>query len=356
LKHSSTLLRGGLRSWLALPALGFCAVTLLAVTPNTRSFTAGEKTHVDGVIVSRQGNVLKLRGDDDAISTVDLTDQTRIELKHGMFGWGKKAMDENSLLPGLRVTVDGKGNQQGDLVASKVVFNPNSLAATRQIDTRVAPIEAKEGELENRTNSLAHRTDELANQQDQLASQEKQTEQQVGQVQQQASEAKTSADQANQGVGQANHRISDLDNYVPKDKVDVYFRINSATLSAQAKQELDKIAQETQNQKGYVLQVEGFADRTGPASVNQRLSQERADAVVRYLEQEGNVPIYRILTPAGMGTTHPQATNRESRRVEVTLLINQGVTGGAETSENGTNANQPPAPNSSSNSPSHSIQ
>jgi OOP family OmpA-OmpF porin len=356
LKNLSKLLPGGRKTWLALSAQGLLAAGLaFAVTPNARTFNAGEKSHLDGVIVSRQGNVLKLRGDDDAISTIDLNDQTKIELKHGAFGWGKKSMDENSLLPGLRVTVDGKGNQQGDLVASKVIFNPNSMAASRQIDTRVAPIEARQGELENRTDSLAHRTDQLASQQDQLANQEKETDQHVGQVQQQAGEARTAADQANQGVGAANHRISDLDNYTSKDKVSVLFRVDSATLSPEAKQDLDKLAQETQNQKGYMIQVEGFADRSGPASLNQRLSQERADAVVRYLEQQGNVPIYRILTPAGMGTTHPEATRKESRRVEVTLLINQGVVSGSET-ESGSNAMPNANPNPPAASPSHSMQ
>lgn len=321
-------------AWPAAAAL-LTASLAFAVTPNTRTFTAGEKSHLNGIIVSRQGNVLKLRGDNDAISTIDLNAQTKIQMKHGLFGLGHKAMAENSLLPGLRVKVEGEGNEQGDLVAKKVVFNPNSMAASREIDTRVAPIEARQGEIANRTDKLAGRTEQLADQQTQLQNQQKQTEQKVGQVQEQAGAAQTTANQANQGVGKANQRISALDNYVAKDKVAVQFRINRATLSSEAKEQLDRIAQETQGQKGYMLQVEGFADRSGPAKFNQHLSQERADAVVRYLEQQGNVPIYRILQPTGMGTTHPLDSHKASRRVEVTLLINQGVVGGPQTSENG---------------------
>ena|GEM_PF-228990 len=360
MRNLSGYLSGWPRTWLALSAQGFLfAALVFGVTPNTRTFTAGEKTHLTGVIVSRQGNVLKLRGDDDAISTIDLDENTKIELKHGIFGWGHKAMDENSLLPGLEITVDGVGNQQGDLVARKIVFNPNSMAASRQIDTRVAPIEAREGELENRTNTLAHRTDELANRQGQLENQEKQTEQQVSQVQQQAGQAQASAEQANQGVTQTNKRISDLDNYVTKYQTTVYFRINSATLSAQDKQELDKIAQEAQNEKGYVIEVAGFADKTGPAAFNQRLSEERADAVVRYLEEQDNIPIHRILRPAGMGSTHPEATNKESRRVEVRVLVNQGLASSASSENpNATpNTNQTPPPaNPSTGSADHLLQ
>lgn len=320
-----------------------------AVTPNARTFNAGEKSTLNGIIVSRDGNVLKLRGDNDAISTIDLNARTKIEMKHGLFGWGKKAMDENSLLPGLQIKVEGEGNQQGDLVAKKVIFNPNSMAASREIDTRVAPIEARQGEIETRTGKLAQRTDQLANQQEQLANQQKQTVQQVAQVKEQAGAAQNSADQANQGVGRTNQRISNLDNYASKDKVSIQFRINRATLSSDAKQELDRIAQETQGEKGYMIQVEGFADRSGPAAFNQKLSQERADAVVRYLEQQGNIPIYRILQPTGMGTTHPLGSHKASRRVEVTLLVNQGLVGGAQTSENGS-AGMP------AQSPSHSMQ
>ncbi|HEX7360683.1 MAG TPA: OmpA family protein [Bryobacteraceae bacterium] len=336
MKSLTKCIPGWRSAWPAVSAAALLTASLaFAVTPNAHSFNAGEKAQLNGIIVSRQGNMLKLRGDDNAISTVELNAQTKIQMKHGMFGWGHKAMAEDSLLPGLSVKVQGKGNQQGDLVAKKVVFNPNSMAASREIDTRVSPIEARQGQIENRTNKLASRTDQLADAQTQLQDQQKQTEQHVGQVQQQAGAAQTAANQANEGVGRTNHRISALDNYVSKDKVDVQFHINRATLSSQAKQQLDQIAQETQGQKGYMLQVEGFADRTGPAKFNQRLSQERADAVVRYLEQHGNIPIYRILQPTGMGTTHPLASHRASRRVEVTLLINQGVAGGSQTSENG---------------------
>jgi flagellar motor protein MotB len=53
--------------------------------------------------------------------------------------------------------------------------------------------------------------------------------------------------------------------------------------------------------------------------------------VITYLEQQGNIPIRRILTPAGMGTTHQLNENRtaqdrqQNRRVDVTIYVNQGV-------------------------------
>jgi outer membrane protein OmpA-like peptidoglycan-associated protein len=164
----------------------------------------------------------------------------------------------------------------------------------------------------------------MENRQGQLEDQQKQTQQQVGQV-------KAEADQANQGVSNVNERVSNLDNYTPADKKTVYFGYASSALTPEDKQTLDQIAQEAQNQKAYVIEVAGFADPSGRAARNQALSERRAQAVMQYLEEQGNIPIRRILTPAGLGTTHQVNENRtaqdrkQNRRVDVTIYVNQGV-------------------------------
>ncbi|HZS54087.1 MAG TPA: OmpA family protein [Bryobacteraceae bacterium] len=303
---------------------------LARVEPTTHTFTAGQKAKVQGVIVSRDGDTVKLRSSDDSIGTVDLTQTTKIQLKKGFFK-GKSTMDAASLLPGLQIEAQGKGNEKGELVADRVVFDPNSMRASRQIDTRVAPIEARTGSLEGRAGNLEgrattleSRAGQMENRQGQLEDQEKQTQQQVTQV-------KTEADQANQGVVDVNGRVSNLDNYTQTDKKTVYFKYGSSALTDESKQTLDQLAQETQNDKAYIIEVAGFADPTGKASRNQTLSEQRAQAVITYLEQSGNVPIRRILTPAGMGTTHQVNDNRtaqdrqQNRRVDVTIYVNQGV-------------------------------
>ncbi len=302
----------------------------MGVEPNARTFAAGEQFKVSGVIISRTGDMLKVRDSDDSIGTVDLTNTTKIQLKHGIFG-RKTAMDLQSLVPGLQVEAQGKGNDKGELVADKVTFDPNSMRASRQIDTRVAPIEARTGSLEGRTGTLEGRATTIEGRQGQLEDTEKQTQQQVGQV-------KNEADQANQGVDTVNQRVTNLDNYQQKYKETVYFKLNSATLSPDDKQTLDKLAQEALAEKGYAVEVAGFADTTGKAARNQVLSEQRADAVIQYLEQQGNIPIHRILTPAGMGTSHEAQPNdtpegrKMNRRVEVTVLVNQGVVAGSTAS------------------------
>lgn len=329
--------------------LGFTALALLPLTlafgrvePNTRTFSAGQQAKVEGVVISRDGQTIKLRGDDDSVGTIDLTNDTKIQLKRGILR-RKSAMNADSLVPGLRVEAQGKGNDKGELVADRVIFDPNSMKASRQIDTRVAPVEARTGSLEGRAGQMESRAGQMENRQGQLENQEKQTQQQVGQV-------KTSADQANQGVTDVNQRVSNLDQYQQKYKESVYFKTGSSVLAPSEKQKLDSVIQQTQNEKGYIVEVAGFADTTGKAALNQTLSEARANAVVRYLEQQGNIPIHRILTPAGMGTTHEAADNNTTegrklnRRVEVTVLINQGVVTGSNQSSPNSTAPTPKQP------------
>jgi outer membrane protein OmpA-like peptidoglycan-associated protein len=310
------------------------------VEPNARTFTAGQQTKIQGVIVSRDGDMIKLRANDDSIGTIDLTKETKIQLKHGIFG-RKTAMDTASLVPGLQIEAEGKGNDKGDLVADRVIFDPNSMRASRQIDTRVSPLEARTGSLEGRAGQLENRAGQIENRQGQLEDTEKQTQQQVGQV-------KTEADQANQGVSDVNQRVTNLDNYQEKDKQTVYFKYGSAVLTPEDKQTLDKVVQEAQSEKGYVIEVAGFADPTGKAARNQVLSERRANAVMQYLEEEGNIPIHRILTPAGLGTTHQIGDNstaearKQNRRVDVTILVNQGVVAGSNQPNNGNTAPKTP--------------
>jgi outer membrane protein OmpA-like peptidoglycan-associated protein len=326
----------GLKTWMVIPACTFLTATLAVamVTPNTKSFSAGEKADIKGVIISHDGDTLKVRGDDESIDTVDLTSTTKIQLKKGIFGH-KTAMDTQSLVPGLHIEAQGKGSDKGDLVADRVSFDPNSMRASRQIDTRVSPLEARtgslegrEGQLEGRTGTLENRAGQietkqgqLENKQGQLETTEKQTEQQVGEVR--------------GGVNDVNTRVTNLDNYESKYSATVYFKSGSSALTEQAKQDLDDIATKAKNEKGFVIEVAGFADTTGNATLNQDLSERRADAVIHYLEEQGDIPIHRILAPAGLGTSHEAADNKTrdgrklNRRVEVKVLVNQGLVASA---------------------------
>jgi OmpA-OmpF porin, OOP family len=320
-----------LRTAVALSASFLVPFTAaFAVGPNTRTFGDGENGKVEGVILSRSGSVLKVRGDDDSVGTVDLTDGTKIQLKRGILR-RKSAMSTDALVSGLRVQAEGRGNDKGELVAEKITFDPNSMKASRAIDTRVSPLESRTDGLESKTNGLESRTGRVEGRQGELEQQQTKTNEKVGEV-------ASLADQANKGVSSVNDRVNNLDNLQQKYKETVYFKLNSSQLDPSEQQKLDTVIAQTKGEKGYAIEVAGFADKTGNINLNQALSEKRASAVVRYLEQQGSIPIHRILTPAGMGITHEAADNstaegrKLNRRVEVTVLINQGVVAGSTSS------------------------
>jgi len=102
-----------------------------------RTFKPGQMAKVQGVILSRQGDLWKLRIDDDSIGTLILSHATKIVLKSGVVFRHTTKMESGALVPGLHIEAQGRGNDKGELAADRVSFDPNSMRASRQIDQRV---------------------------------------------------------------------------------------------------------------------------------------------------------------------------------------------------------------------------
>ncbi len=160
---------------------------------------------------------------------------------------------------------------------------------------------------------------------------------------QKALAAGQSADQANQNAMQASNRVTslagtveNLDNYKPVSEATVLFGFDKAQLTRKDKQALDDFAAQLQDQKHYIVQVEGYTDSTGPADYNYQLSQRRADAVIQYLAQKYQVPAHKIFL-IGLGKDNPVAQNTsasgraKNRRVDIRLMTNS-LTESAQTS------------------------
>ena len=102
----------------------------------------------------------------------------------------------------------------------------------------------------------------------------------------------------------------------------ITFATGSSDLSAETIQVLEKVAKALQSDRlaGFAFRIEGHADPRGTADDNQKLSQERAQAVVGYLTSKLGVLADR-LQPVGKGatellnTSHPDAA--ENRRVTI---------------------------------------
>jgi outer membrane protein OmpA-like peptidoglycan-associated protein len=94
----------------------------------------------------------------------------------------------------------------------------------------------------------------------------------------------------------------------------VKFAFNGSRLSPEAQQRLQAFADKlkTDNRNVYV-EIQGHTDSSGPAALNMRIGQQRAEAVRLFLNQNG-VPLNRMST-ISYGEDKPIASNstREGR-------------------------------------------
>lgn len=97
----------------------------------------------------------------------------------------------------------------------------------------------------------------------------------------------------------------------------VTFASGSSDLSAEAQEEIAGLAEALSGRQTARVSLRGFADPSGDAAANQRLSEERV-AAVRQALIDGGVAATQIETAAA-GETGMAAT-QENRRVEITLL------------------------------------
>jgi outer membrane protein OmpA-like peptidoglycan-associated protein len=221
--------------------------------------------------------------------------------------------------------VEGRGDSEGALVADKIKFADDDLRVALTVDSQVVPIENRLGETETRLARTEQNAQRLSGQVDELA-------QVANLARGGAAAAQESADMAIEGVNKTNERISTLDDYDVRKSVAVNFRVGSALLSPDAKTALDTIAAQARTERGFVIEVRGFASSDGSENLNRQLSQRRAEAVVRYLAEQHDIPLRRIILPFGYGEALPVADNstregrQQNRRVEVKILVSRGLT------------------------------
>jgi len=266
------------------------------VSSAIRSVPSGSKMKFKGVVISRDADNFTIRDRTRQDYIVRITDDTSIKTYGGFFKGGKK-YPVTDILRGLIIEVEGRGDPQGQIVADKIRFNESDMRAAVTADTRVSPVEANQ-------ERIAGQIDELY-----------------------AVAAEARAEAAG-----AHERISALDDYDMQESTAVTFRVNSAVLSPEARQQLDDFAQKVINAKGYMIEISGHTDSTGGDAKNFRLSQQRAESVVQYLAVTHKIPLRRFITPMGYGKTEAVADNStaagrsQNRRVEVKMLLNRGIT------------------------------
>ena len=289
---------------------------------NARTVASGQKMKIKGVVTRRDPDSFVIQDANGVSTTVSLTNATSIKTSGGFLRGGTN-YGVTAILRGLNLEVEGRGDGS-NLVAEKIRFKDADLRTARTVEANVTPVENRVGEAEGRIGAVEQNAQRLSGQLDELAAVS-------NAARGGAKAAQETADAAVAGVNATNERISALDDYQVQNNTSILFKVGSAVLSAQSKQQLDQIAQQAGTAKGYVLQVSGYASSDGSTEANRRLSQRRAENVIRYLVENHNIPLRRIITPYGYGELQPVADNtsragrEQNRRVEVKVLVNRGM-------------------------------
>lgn len=200
----------------------------------------------------------------------------------------------------------------------------NPFARKKYVQRQLSPIRNRVNELDDLTAANAKQIKDVdARAQEGI----RQADAKATQADQHAVDAGNRAQQANQTALQASNRLNtvehvvgNIDQYQPATQTEIRFRSGQTTLSPKAKEAIDDMTANLKDQKGYIIEVQGFS----PAGVQS--SQAMANSVVRYLVEKNEVPVYRIFV-MGMGNAKMPATDGEAKpahgnRVEISLLKN----------------------------------
>lgn len=268
-----------------------------ALTASGESISLGQKAKREGVITGRGGDTMKVKGDEGDF-VARLTENTDVKVKKGKFGILKEGAAATALIPGLKVEVEGVGDDKGQLIATKVRFAADDLKTAETIQAGLAETKEK---VDTNTKDIAANKQAIA--------------------------------QVKEDQAALSRRFGQLGDYDVKAAATVYFEVGSAVISQEGASTLADIARQAKDLQGYMIGVEGYADASGGAAVNQKLSLDRSQAVVNWLAQNGGIPFFRMLAPGAMSTAKPAASNEtaagrsQNRRVVVNVLVNRGIAG-----------------------------
>ena len=206
----------------------------------------------------------------------------------------------------------------------------NPFARKKYVQRQTSPIRDRINELDELTAANSKQikdTDARAQQGIQLASAKaNEADQHAIEAGSKAQAAQQTADQAHSRLNNVEKVVTNIDQYQPTTQTEILFKPGQTVLSKNAKTALDEMATPLKNQRGYVVEVQGFSSGHGQAAISN--SQKMAESVVRYLVLNHDIPVYRIYL-VGMGNAPAPAATGEAKpkrttggRVEVSLLKN----------------------------------
>jgi outer membrane protein OmpA-like peptidoglycan-associated protein len=205
----------------------------------------------------------------------------------------------------------------------------NPFARKKYVQRQLSPIRNRVNELDDLTAANAKDIKDVdARAQEGI----RQASAKATEADQHATAASNRAQQANQTALQASNRLNtveqvvgNIDQYQPANQTEIRFRPGQTGLSVKAKAALDDMTANLKDQKGYIIEVQGFSTSYGRVGIAN--SQALADSVVRYLVEKNEIPVYRVFV-LGMGNARVAASDEgapksaHGNRVEISLLKN----------------------------------
>jgi OmpA-OmpF porin, OOP family len=300
-------------------------MTLFFLASLTAFGASGDKAKVQGMIISRAGETMVVQTSEGKI-TVVLADETRTKDNTGLFGLDRQELSHVVLIPGLKVSVDGVSDDQGRVAAKTITVDGDDLETAEliqaglhptaeQVAANVQTLAEHQEKIETNKVQLAANREYIENNKKNIATNKQQIEANI------------------KDIEENTQRFMALSEYDVKGQATANFEVGSSKISAKDQIELKELANAATGLKGYIIEVMGYADSTGNAAMNTKLSEDRSKAVITYLVQQGAVPVRHIVAPGAMGEYGAAAPNEtkagraENRRVEVKVLVNKGIAG-----------------------------
>ena len=201
-----------------------------------------------------------------------------------------------------------------------LIFHP--YASKGYVRRHVQPIQDRVNELDELTaanRKLISDVDARARQGIQQASEK------ANLADEHAAEAANKAQTAHQTAAALDTRLAtdetvvgNIDQYKSEPQTELHFRPGQTVLSKQSKDALDELAAQLKDQRGYIIEVQGFSSGRGQAAILN--SRKMADLVQRYLVLNHEIPTYRIYV-IGMGNA-AESQGTSGTRVGISLLKN----------------------------------
>lgn len=289
----SSLQRTAFGVVLSILVLAFCA-------PLT-----AETVKIEGMIVARNGDEVTVQFLNGAELTLVLTDRTEVSQVGELSDPSRKNRAMAVLIPGLKVKAEGVYNEQRRILATSIKFKNGDLEDAQKVQAGMRQVKA---ENEQQQQELERQNAELKAQNEALLQQQKLVE---------ANKAAIAANTA---------RFGQLDEYYIWDEVTVPFGNGKVQVAHEYETQLLAMAEKAKTIDGYVIEVKGYASAPGSTSLNQKLSQQRADNVTNILLQKAHVPLTRMLPSGAMGEATAEG-EAENRRVRVRVLQNKAIAG-----------------------------